>query len=94
MRRSFERLGAEPWTSMTWCSDICPAPSSTATPWLSSTSTSISWPRVRRLSLWKVSRCATGVLWLAGMNFMQPLTRLAGVKATQAVITSGLSRPQ
>ena len=46
--------------------------------------------RVRR---WKVTQGGRTV-WLAGMNVMQPLTRLAGVKAIQAVITSGLSRPQ
>ena len=62
---------------------------------LSSTSTAISWPRVSRLFLPKVSRCG---IWsrvcAVGIKRMAPLDWLLGVSAIHAVTTSGLSSPQ
>ena len=37
---------------------------------------------------------STAPIWVPGMTRMQPLSRLAGESASQAVTTSGLDRPQ
>jgi hypothetical protein len=58
MRRSSLRLGSEPCTSSTWCSEAWPGASTSGTASCGSTATSTSWPRVSRLCSLKVSRWA------------------------------------
>ncbi len=95
IRRSSLRFGAEAWAARTWCSEISPGCSGIATASSSFTSTAISWPRVSRFSLARVSRCSIWFqCWLPGITFMHPLSSVAGDSASQAVTTSGLSRPQ
>ncbi|MNC92265.1 hypothetical protein D3C83_86590 [compost metagenome] len=95
MRRSRERLAADPWTSLMWCSDISPGSSITSTAFDSSTSTAISCPRVSRLFSWKVSTwAAIAPACVPGMTFMHPLSTLLPESATHAVTTSCGSRPQ
>src|SRR6184192_1396499 len=95
MRRSNDGFGAEPCTSRTWCNDISPGRKFSGTDCDSSTSTAISWPRVKRLWRWNVSRCGIwSSLWLAGMTAIAPFAALLRVSATQAVATSGEERPQ
>ena len=87
-------VGGEPCTIRTWCSDISPARSTMSTPRASSTSTSISWPRERRLSAAKVSRWASCSPWDPGTIRIAPFSTVASVKATHAVTTSGSLSPQ
>ncbi len=54
-----------------------------------STATSISWPRESMLSLAKVSLCGdSSPICEPVITDMQPLSFVAGLKATQAVSTS------
>ena len=56
---------------------------------------SISWPRDSRLSAAKVSRCGTwSSLCVPGITRIAPFAAVLSVNATQAVTTSGGSRPQ
>ena len=88
-------FGSEPWISRTWCSDISPARSSSATASRSSTSTAISWPRLSRLSGANVSWCASwSIRWVPGITRMAPLAKVLSDSATQAVTMSGGSSPQ
>src|SRR6266513_2430078 len=95
MRRSNDGFGAEPCTRRTWCNDISPGRKFSGTDCDSSTSTAISWPRVKRLWRWNVSRCGIwSSLWLPGMTAMAPFAALLGVSATHAVATSGEKRKE
>ena len=63
--------------------------------WERSTLTITSWPRVRRLCLAKVSRWGIwSSFWLPGMYSIAPFASVASVKATHAVTTSCVLRPQ
>ena len=78
-----------------WWSENSPGCSTMSMACDGSTLTATSWPRLSMLLLEKVSRWASwSWVCVPAITRMQPETGKDAVKATQAVTTSGLDRPQ